>query len=261
MDFSGNESEHWCAVIVCVPASVPLVPVLTPLVNLVCEVRCPPVPVSDCEIVGPQTFSFSRKRGASVAPECEAKMNIAGSPVKAKTTPVRAVPERVRSGAPPPPEGTPLQQTAPWPGPPKDPPVEVDEMEVRHANPPWSAREGTLIENMESYLLKSEELQQGTCELEYFLLGPGDEEIRIVSLAVNARDEGGCSRCVVFDTRRGKEVADAAHLCEEARTEKPRSEDLEEEVKREARRHYADGRGKKRTLGKPESELPRKVMG
>ena len=48
-----------------------------------------------------------------------------------------------------PPEGTPLQQAATWPGPPKDPPVEVDEMEVEDANPSWNARERTLIKKME----------------------------------------------------------------------------------------------------------------
>ena len=47
------------------------------------------------------------------------------------------------------PEGTPLQQAATWPGKPKDPPVEVDEMEVEDANPSWSARERTLVEKME----------------------------------------------------------------------------------------------------------------
>ena len=45
------------------------------------------------------------------------------------------MPECVRNRASLPPEGTPLQQTATWPGPPKDPPVEVGEMEVEDAKP------------------------------------------------------------------------------------------------------------------------------
>ena len=48
---------------------------------------------------------------------------------------------RSRMGKPRLPEGTPLQQTATWPSPPKDPPVEAGEMEVEDANPPWKARE------------------------------------------------------------------------------------------------------------------------
>ena len=52
----------------CVLASVLSVPLVSP-VNLVCEVGPPSVSVSDCEIVEPRTFNFSRKRGASVALE------------------------------------------------------------------------------------------------------------------------------------------------------------------------------------------------
>ena len=92
-------------------------------------------------------LSFSRKRDASVALECEAKVNIEAPPAKAVPEAVRnrptpqsalfeAVPRWVRSRAPPPPEGTPLQHTATWPGPPTDPPAEVEEMEVKDANPP-----------------------------------------------------------------------------------------------------------------------------
>ena len=104
----------------CVLASPPVVPVVTvPFsdVNLVCEaVFCD----SDCEIVEPQTFSFSRKREASVALECETEMNIEGPPVRAvpesirkrptpHSSPFTAGPDYMRSRAPPPPEGTPLQ--------------------------------------------------------------------------------------------------------------------------------------------------------
>ena len=72
----------------------------------------------------------------------------------------------------------------------------------------------------------------GIRELEHLLLSPGDVESSIVSRAENARDEGGYRRFVVFNTRRGNEVADAARFCEEAKQAKPRSEHLEEEVKR-----------------------------
>ena len=68
-------------------------------------------------------------------------MNIEGSPAKAVPEAVRSrptpqsellkvVPESVRNRAPTPPEGTSLQQTATWPRPPKDPPVEVNEMDT-----------------------------------------------------------------------------------------------------------------------------------
>ena len=82
-------------------------------------------------------------------------------------------------------------------------PAEVGEIGVEDANPPWNARERTFSVKMQSYSQKSEELQVGTSKLEYFLLGPGAEEISIVSFAENARDEGGYSKFVVLDTRRG----------------------------------------------------------
>ena len=61
--------------------------------------------------------------------QCDTKMNIEGPPFKAG-------PEWVSCGAPLPSEGTPLLQIATRLGPPKDLPVEADEMEVEHANPP-----------------------------------------------------------------------------------------------------------------------------
>ena len=42
-----------------------------------------------CQFVEPQTFSFSRKREASVALACETEMNIEGLPVKAVPDVVR----------------------------------------------------------------------------------------------------------------------------------------------------------------------------
>ena len=131
----------------------------------------------------PQTLYLPRKRGASVVLLCEAKVNIEGPLVKA------------------------VQRTPTWPCPPTDPPVEVED-----ANPPWNVCERTLIINMESYLQNSEELHVGIGELEFFLLGPGDEDISITFLAENALDEGGYSCFVLLDMRWGKEVADAALL-------------------------------------------------
>ena len=105
------------------------------------------------EIVDPQTFSLSRKCGACVALECEAKVTITGLPVQAvlRRTQLKAVPEWVTNKVPAPPKGTPLQHTATWPGPQTDPPVEVDEMEVEDANPLRNTRARTLIEKMEGY--------------------------------------------------------------------------------------------------------------
>ena len=87
----------------------------------------------------------------------------------------------MRSKAPPAPEGTPLHQTATWPGPLKDPPAEVEEMEVADANPPWNARERTVITKMERYLENSEKIQVGISELEHLLLDPEEEACSMFS--------------------------------------------------------------------------------
>ena len=57
--------------------------------------------------------------------------------------------------------------------------IEVDEMEVEDANPPWNARERAIIKNMESCLENTEKVQVGIEELEYYML---DIEKRSVSL-------------------------------------------------------------------------------
>ena len=50
----------------------------------------------------------------------------------------------------------------------------------------------------------------GISELEYFLHGVLEMKISaLLPLAENAWDEEGCSRFVLLDTRRGKDVADA----------------------------------------------------
>ena len=97
-------------------------------VNLVREMDFPSVSVLVCELVEPQTSSFSRTRGASVALECEhhkrTKASMKAAPCQSvpKNTPVKAVPESVRNKeAPPPPKGTPLQHTITWLGPPSAP--------------------------------------------------------------------------------------------------------------------------------------------
>ena len=90
---SGTESEHWCEVSACVPASVPTVVDLLSLVNMVPDVV---VSVPDCEVMKPQTFSLSRKRDAGVALERETKMNIEGRPVNAVPRPT---PQSSRSKA------------------------------------------------------------------------------------------------------------------------------------------------------------------
>ena len=90
--------------------AVSMVTVPLPDVSVMCEF------VSDveCENVQPQTFSLSRKRRASVDFESETEMSSGGPPaeavpeaIKSRPTPlsalvVKAVPESVRSGAPPP---------------------------------------------------------------------------------------------------------------------------------------------------------------
>ena len=156
MELSGDESEHWCrlrvCVCVCVFASV--LPVTDPfsLVNVVCDEV---VSGLDCEFVEPQTILLSRKREASVAFECETKMkpeSVRRGPTPQNSLFSKAVPECMRSKAPLPREGTLMQQTATWPDPPKDPPAEVEEMEVEEdANFPWNARERRLIAKMERY--------------------------------------------------------------------------------------------------------------
>ena len=100
---------------------------------------------SDFEFVEPQTLS--RECGVGVGQ----KMDIEGPRQKLCRSPsgedprrkvrfTKAVPDCMRSKASRPPDGTPLQQTATWPGPPKDPSAEVKEMEVEDANPPWTGR-------------------------------------------------------------------------------------------------------------------------
>ena len=74
----------------------------------------------------------------------------------------KAVPEGMRSRAPPPPEGTPLQIWPTWPGSPNEPPVEVEEMKVEDLTPDpnsgathaWKPRERAIVRRMEDYFAK-----------------------------------------------------------------------------------------------------------
>ena len=133
-----------------------------------------------------------------------------------RRTRVKAVPEWVTSRAPPAPDRTPLQQTVTWPGPPTDPPAEMEEMEVEDTNPPRNARERTLIVKwrVTCQKVKNSRWDSANWDISCSVL---DEDHSATSLAENARDEGGYSRFVLLDTRRGKEVADAACFCEEPR--------------------------------------------
>ena len=195
----------------CLPASPPVVPVVTvPFshVNVDCEVVFSD---SGCESVEPQTLSPFRKREASVALERETEMNIEGPPVKAvpkavrnrptpQSSPFTAVPECMRSRAPLPQEGTPLRQTATWLGPPADPPVVVNEMEVVDAisDPEfdvihaWRLRDRVIIRKMEDYLArKREDIWVKVGELEAHLLCPTEVEGVLDLLAWKACDHRG----------------------------------------------------------------------
>ena len=117
---------------------------------LICDMDLSLVSNSDCQCVKSQTFSLSKKSDVSVALECETKMNMEGSSVKAvseavrngpalQSSPFKAVPEWIRSRPSPPPEVVPLQQTVTLPGPPMDAPVEADEIEMEDRSLTWSS--------------------------------------------------------------------------------------------------------------------------
>ena len=130
---------------------------------------------SNCGVL--QALSFSEKRGACGALLlCEqskmARMISKGRKVRL----TKAVPEGVRSRAPPPPEATPLRPM--WPGPPKEPPAVVNEMQVADAKPDldfdaWNARERVIIRAMENFFAKvSEEILVEVGDLEACSLCP-----------------------------------------------------------------------------------------
>ena len=96
-------------------------------------------------------------------------------------------------------------------------------MEVDDYNPPWTARERVVLDEMEKHLEQGESIKVEVSELEHFLLGPEDTDVSITSFAENARDNSGCSKFVLLDTPRGKGagrgvvVADATRFAEAAR--------------------------------------------
>ena len=104
----------------------------------------------------------------------------------------------------------------PWPGPPKDPPAEVDEMEVEEmepdldidANHAWNPRERVIIRRTEDYLTKkSEEILVEVGELEAHLLCPTDVTGIVDVLAKNACDQVRRRRFVFVKTKEGHLVA------------------------------------------------------
>ena len=107
-----------------------------------------------------------------------------------------AVPGWVRSKARSSPEWKPLQQSATWPGLPKDPPVDVDEMEVEDAKldlefdakHAWNPRERVIIREAEDYLGRSGEILVEVGELEVYVLCPTGVTGIVDVLAKNACD-------------------------------------------------------------------------
>ena len=90
--------------------------------------------VSDFEVDDSQTFAVSQKAwrrcriGTRTGPENESNIGNDASPVGAHIAPLKAFLACVKTGAPPPPEGTPfLQQRPTWPGPPSAPPLDLAE--------------------------------------------------------------------------------------------------------------------------------------
>ena len=132
-----------------------------------------------------------------------------------------------------------LQIRPTWPGPKKAPPAKVEEMEVKDANPPWTARERTVVAQMERHVEKSERIQVGISGLEHFLLEL-DDETRVCSLAEYARDEGGHSRFAVIETSRGIEVANVARAADGAQKNRISSSDLQKVSQSTRRRREAD---------------------
>ena len=117
---------------------------------------------------------------------------------------MKAVFECFRNKAPPPPKGTPLQQTATWLGPPSNPPLGAD------ANPPWQwcARERALIQAVEDYLERIEHPNAAISELQHSLLSPEDDACCILKFVENVCDGRRRKKFEVLETKRGVEVAE-----------------------------------------------------
>ena len=96
-------------------------------------------------------------------------------------------------------------------------------MEVEDPSFLWTARERVVLDEMEKILKTSESIQVEVRELEHYFFGSEDADIRIRSLAENARDERGYSKFVFLNILRGNaregrglEAADAARFEEAA---------------------------------------------
>ena len=119
---------------------------------------------------------------------------------------------------------------ATWRGPPTDPPVEVEEMDVEDANPPRNARERKLVGKVKSYLESGENIQCEFGVLGHFFLDPEDGAIVVSSLAEYARDDERYSRFTVIETCRGIEVVDAARAAEDAQKNRKRCSELQKVI-------------------------------
>ena len=119
--------------------------------------------------------------------------------VDAANCAVQGSAECVRNRAPPPPEGTLLQERPTWPGPPSASPPGVEEEDVQRRKDgstrivhgmQENARECKRMKahqgNGEILEEKAKRSQVGISELVYFLLNFGDEAISIISFAENA---------------------------------------------------------------------------
>ena len=134
---------------------------------------------SDCEIVEPQSLSFSRKRPVFCV-ENQEDMNYDGTPVKAPpASRWKIVPPTPQQSLQPSMEAMQLQ-------------MEVEDQEncsygMEHGGEHgWTARDRVVIARMEQYLDKSDSLKVEVEEVE-LVLGPEDSEVDLRYILMNAR--------------------------------------------------------------------------
>ena len=205
-------------------ASVPSVLVLILLVNILCEVGLPSFSVSvpDCDIVESQPLLFPEIVAPalrwSVNKKTKASMEAAPFQSVRKRAPAKALPECLRNRAPPPPQGTPLQQKSDVAWPAVGPAARGGRKKLRSSRPStvqkktdskfdgnhaWNPRERVIIRVMEDYLGRSEEIPVEVEELEAYLIDPTDVAGIITVLAKNACDGGGNRRFVFIKRKEG----------------------------------------------------------
>ena len=145
VDLSGGGSEHWCDVSLCdcVLGSVPIVTDLSRLRMWCAMWILRRFRFLIVKLLNTRYFLCLESVTLGVRGEDEyRKASRQSCPRRgqeeahAAKCDFQSSAEWVRSRAPVPPEGTPLLQIAIWLGPPKDPPVDVDDMEVEEATPP-----------------------------------------------------------------------------------------------------------------------------